>query len=350
MRLHEYAAAVAAVATLGTAAACSSSTSRPGCTACDGQCTDQGRCVTTIATDPFGPAAIVTDGQALYWANGGDGTIAWVPTQGLSSSPTLLVSGEDDPRGIAVDASNVYWMNRAGAVRAAPVHPSSPGPSGATTLATIDVGPLGLPPIGVAVTSFTDVFVVRTDGTIAQPGSVVMSIPRGGGAAVTVARAPGMPVALALDTQQVYWATALVDPHTSLAVGGTILAAPVGGGGPIVLANDLCGTFCAMALDAGHLYWVVGDAIRAVPLSGGPATTLATVAASPVALAADGDAVYAIDAAGVLSKIPASGGEATVLAKLDGAGSLAVDATNVYGTVLSSPFGSTGNVVQVTPK
>ena len=57
---------------------------------------------------------MAVDGSYLYWASTGDtpnsGTINRAGLDG--SDPQAIVTGQDFPYGVAVNASSLYWVNR----------------------------------------------------------------------------------------------------------------------------------------------------------------------------------------------------------------------------------------------
>jgi hypothetical protein len=50
--------------------------------------------------EPFCPVAVAVDSSHIYWADGGSGTIMEANLDG--SNPLPLVSGQNDPAGVAV--------------------------------------------------------------------------------------------------------------------------------------------------------------------------------------------------------------------------------------------------------
>jgi DNA-binding beta-propeller fold protein YncE len=68
--------------------------------------------VTELVTGQDDPSGIAVNGSNIYWADLGSGTIMEANLDG--SSPQAIVSGQPEPAGIAVDGSNIYWANYAG--------------------------------------------------------------------------------------------------------------------------------------------------------------------------------------------------------------------------------------------
>jgi len=79
------------------------------------------------------------DSGHVYWTNSGDGTIKAAP---LTGGPvTTLVTGQDNPEGLAVDSGHLYWANNdiSGTINEAPL---TGGP--VTTLVTGQPSPVGV--------------------------------------------------------------------------------------------------------------------------------------------------------------------------------------------------------------
>ena len=66
------------------------------------------------------------DSGHIYWTDSGDGTIKEVPLAG--GRVTTLVTGQDNPEGLAVDSGHIYWANNdlSGTINEAPL-PGRPG-------------------------------------------------------------------------------------------------------------------------------------------------------------------------------------------------------------------------------
>ena len=82
--------------------------------------TDAGLAV-TLASSQGTIGALASNGTQLYWTNTASGTIETIPIGG--DLPAHVVSGQANPTGIAVDATNIYWTTSGatGAVFKAPI-------------------------------------------------------------------------------------------------------------------------------------------------------------------------------------------------------------------------------------
>jgi hypothetical protein len=285
------------------------------------QCTD-GRCVTTLASGISGPYDVRVDATDVYFDGfyNSPGFVAKVPIGG--GAVTTLVQGMgQQPMGLAIDATNLYWVDDgAGTVMA---NPLAGGP--AVTLASGQTTP-------------SRIAVDRTNvyWTNDVPGTV-MKMPIAGGTPIALATGQNQPYPLTVDATNVYYGT-----QTSL------MKVPLDGGGPVTLASGVLPI--GVAVDSSFAYFTSGASVMRVPLAGGTTVTLAT-GANPMFIVLDGTNVYwADDNAGTVMKAPVAGGSATTLAS--GAGEafgIAVDATSVYWADYGGSGGA-GRVMKVTPK
>ena len=155
------------------------------------------------------PLGIAVDKANVYFADDTGGTVMSVPIGGNGANnggndagddgrnnaaddgglPTTLASGQERPYALAVDATNVYWVNNvaAGSVMKVPIGGGTP-----TTLASGQMDPFGL-----AIDS-TAAYWTTADGMIG-------SVPLAGGTPTTVASAQDNPQGIAVDSTSLYW-------------------------------------------------------------------------------------------------------------------------------------------------
>lgn len=133
---------------------------------------------------------------------------------------------------------------------------------------------------------------------------------------------------LAVDTQNVYWATA------DLGNAGAINRAPSGGGVFTTIAMTTSAPWpCSMALDSMFVYWADGSngSLLKARIRGSIAATLAAgVGANYVAV--DAANAYFTGQFGYPTKVALSGGAPVRLADSYGGNGAAIDATSLYWT------------------
>ncbi len=243
---------------------------------------------------------IAADQSAVYWTesagcapDGGDcvGTVAKMPLDG--GAIISVASEQNNPWGLAVDATHVYWANAGDAC-------------------LDDAGPCS---------------------------GAILSVPLAGGTITTLASQLDLPIRVAVDATNVYWTNAGrgcpfdagVSVPINMRCGGSIMTMPLQGGTPTILASGQNNPW-GIAVDRNSVYWTnFGDGtVMKVPRLGGMTTTLATGQNLPYGIVTDATSVYWAGGDGV-RKVPLMGGSIATLATGLAAG-IAVDPSGVYWT------------------
>jgi hypothetical protein len=294
-----------------------------------------GRVPTTLASMQE-PVAMAVDAENVYWTNSdfGDLTVRKVP---IAGGPATILASYQHAGPIAVDSTSVYFASFV---------PGSPG--GAKGTSALRKVPLGG---GATVTLASEpgcAFAIAVDATnlywlddtdCAGVQGTIKKLPLNGGAVTTLASSQAFPSHIAVDATNVYWTSCCpYSPPGAACQDGGVMKVPIAGGTPTTLVAG--GEAWGIAVDATSLYWeylpAKGTAveIQKMPISGGPVVTLSSCADTCFGLAINASNVTWVDATSsdaTLKTVPIAGGVVRSLAPVgDFLGALAVDSTNVY--------------------
>jgi sugar lactone lactonase YvrE len=164
---------------------------------------------------------IALDPTYVYVGDYVNGTVTQVPRGG--GMMNVIVSGADQPDGVAVDSQNVYFGTQAGGyVGQAPITST-----GSFQQIMSGVGAQG----GIAV--YGGAIYVTSFGA-----NEVLSVPIGGGTVTTVAASQDYPYGLAVDSSGVYWTNYEGGTIACAAAGKGVSTLATGQGHPYFIATD----------------------------------------------------------------------------------------------------------------
>jgi len=264
-------------------------------------------------TQPYRIAYDASSSSLFFTQNTSpNGTISMVSTSGTNSA-TAVISSLINPTLLAVDSTNVYWIEGSSSyqLKKAPKSGGTP-----TTLST------GLSsPYAIAVDSSS----VYWTENVASGGGAVKKVSINGGTVVVLAAGLTYPRGLAIDFLSVYW----VESYQSIKKIG------INGGTVTVLvglsdAADLISP--SIALYQSYVYYsryMSGEGLYRVSINGGSSTAIVSGSAGNIPnFVLDGSNVYSTGSS--VGKVSLTDGTITQLSLGAAMSQGVVDPTNVY--------------------
>ncbi len=265
-----------------------------------------------LATDASRVIGLAVDATNVYWLDA-EGNVMKVAKCGGTATTIANAgnAGADSLGAFTIDATSAYWVAGASVLLAVPLSGGTP----ATLASNMDT--LGLTVKGPDLYSVSHSFVVH----LSVHGGTASKL------AESSTYAPGLPAA---DDANVYW------------VGEGVFSAPRTGGTATTLATTR-DVATGLAIDDANVYWCDSSdpaaPIMRTPKAGGPSVTLATHQSGAAGFATDGHDVYwtVDETPGAVVKVAVDGGSVTTLASATSPGAIAVDDTGVYWAESQGP-------------
>jgi Domain of unknown function (DUF5050) len=249
-----------------------------------------------------------------------------------ASGVVTLASGLTDPYDLAVGASSVFWSDPA----ANTISSVSLADCSVTVIASGQDNPVGV--------TLDSTYVYWTNGDEGDSSGSIVRAPLSGGSSKTLATGLSSPGMLVNDGTNLYW---MADLSTSY-----VLQMPIGGGTVQTLASS--GYSVNLVVYGSAVYWADegDDAVLSVPVGGGSVSTLAGGQSSPFGIATDGTYIYFTEAIGsgaiVRTPIPAGGSLFSLASSLDSPTTVATDGVSAFfeagGSVYGVPVDGSGSV------
>jgi hypothetical protein len=301
---------------------------------CQGTACSLGLCVAspvaTVTDSVCVLSGLAVDSTTVYWTQGSILNTGCTPgtfAKPFAGGSTITYGSTEDPRGVVVDLTNVYWVDYIdGSLRKAPL--AANGGGGTSIFPAVDLEAGTTPgPVALAIDAHNVYWADSAAGTVNQ-------MPLAGGT-VTVLATGSWPNAVAVDSKvlakNVYW----VDY-----VGGTVNKVPVAkadGGTPVnvVLAPSETQPW-NIAIDATNVYWTDKSnpgSVKSIGINGTNPVTLAQGLGAPWGIAVDANFVYWTNFNdNTVVKTPIGGGTVYTLASepQQNPAAIAVDNVSVY--------------------
>jgi hypothetical protein len=219
------------------------------------------------------PGGIAVDETSVYWGNAGGGEIMAAPVGNLMAAAPL-VTGAEFVGAVAFDPTHVYWSTIGAEVARIP----KSGGVMKESLATMEVNPSKLAVAGGRVFWTNASLMMPTQGAV-RTASV------DGGDLQDLASFQNSPSAIAVFDGRVYW--------TNLQGATAVSSVLISGGNPISLVVDV-GTPRGLAVDETGIYVTSHsqNAVLKAPLEGGLAEVVVDGSLAPGAIAVDDANIY----------------------------------------------------------
>ena len=247
-----------------------------------------GSTVVTLFQNLGDPRGIALDLNNIYWVNYGSTDVDQYKILGGEVATEWPVYGDAgaipptyaQPLAVAVDGSYIYWVaNAAGDVLRVPI-----GSAGTVAPTILQSGESN--PVAIAVDGNNVYWCDQGTSTNPANGSVRQKAKDGSGSAITLAGSEPSPWSIAVDANNVYW-TDQVNPGfvKQITIGQTT-------GAKTLAQNE--GAPYGIAIDGTSVYWTDNDdnTVNKVPIGGGAKFQYAVQQANPAAITVDQKNIY----------------------------------------------------------